>query len=63
MHWNLTQVQYAFTLFIAFETRVMPFTGWLIDLIGPRAFISLGGVLRGMGWAGMGHASRICARP
>jgi OFA family oxalate/formate antiporter-like MFS transporter len=58
-HWNLTQVQYAFTLFIAFETWVMPFTGWLIDLIGPRAFISLGGVLCGIGWASMGHASTI----
>jgi MFS transporter, OFA family, oxalate/formate antiporter len=59
MHWSLTPVQYAFTLFIAFETWVMPFTGWLIDLIGPRAFISLGGVLCGIGWAGMGHASTL----
>ncbi|MGA2713432.1 MAG: oxalate/formate MFS antiporter [Bryobacteraceae bacterium] len=59
MHWNLTQVQWAFTLFIAFETWVMPFTGWLIDLIGPRAFISLGGLLCGMGWAGMGRATTL----
>ncbi len=59
MHWNLTEVQWAFTLFIAFETWVMPFTGWLIDLIGPRAFISLGGLLCGIGWAGMGRATTL----
>ena len=59
MHWNLTQVQYAFTLFIAFETWVMPFTGWLIDLIGPRAFISLGGILCGIGWGR--HGPRLDA--
>jgi OFA family oxalate/formate antiporter-like MFS transporter len=59
MHWKLTQIQWAFTLFIAFETWVMPFTGWLIDLIGPRAFISLGGVMCGVGWAGMGWATTL----
>jgi OFA family oxalate/formate antiporter-like MFS transporter len=59
MHWKLTQVQWAFTLFIAFETWVMPFTGWLIDLIGPRAFISLGGLLCGIGWAGMSRAASL----
>lgn len=59
MHWNLTQVQWGFTLFIAFETWVMPFTGWLIDLIGPRAFISLGGLLCGVGWAGMSRATSL----
>lgn len=59
MHWNLSQVQWAFTLFIAFETWVMPFTGWLIDLIGPRAFISLGGLLCGVGWTGLGRATTL----
>ena len=57
MHWKLTQIQWAFSLFIAFETWAMPFTGWLIDLIGPRAFVSLGGLMCGVGWAGMGRAS------
>ena len=58
-HWKLPEIQYAFALFVIFETWAMPFTGWLIDLIGPRAFISLGGVLCGIGWSTMGHASTI----
>ena len=36
-HWKLPEIQYAFALFVIFETWAMPFTGWLIDLIGPRA--------------------------
>ncbi len=58
-HWKLPEIQYAFALFVIFETWAMPFTGWLIDLIGPRAFISLGGLLCGFGWVGMGHADTI----
>jgi OFA family oxalate/formate antiporter-like MFS transporter len=58
-HWKLPQIQYAFALFVIFETWAMPFTGWLIDLIGPRAFISLGGLLCGLGWSTMGHANSI----
>lgn len=59
MHWKLTQVQWGFSVFIAFETWAMPFTGWLIDLLGPRAFISLGGLMCGIGWAGMGRATSL----
>src|SRR5271167_5079231 len=58
-HWKLPQIQYAFALFVIFETWAMPFTGWLIDLIGPRAFISLGGLLCALGWSTMGHATTI----
>ncbi len=58
-HWKLPEIQYAFALFVIFETWAMPFTGWLIDLIGPRAFISLGALLCGIGWSTMGHASTI----
>ncbi len=58
-HWKLPQIQYAFALFVIFETWAMPFTGWLIDLIGPRAFVSLGGLLCGVGWAAMGHVESL----
>ena len=30
-HWKLSDVQWGFTLFIAFETWAMPCSGWLID--------------------------------
>ena len=50
-HWKLTQVQWGFTLFVAFETWAMPCSGWLIDRLGPRVFLSFAGILCGVGWA------------
>ena len=57
--WRLDQVQWAFTLFIAFETWVMPCSGWIIDKLGPRAFMTVAGLLCGAGWAMMGHADNL----
>lgn len=58
-HWKLSDIQFAFTLFILFQTWVQPFDGWLIDKLGPRGFISAAGVLCGLGWAGMGYAKTL----
>jgi len=58
-HWKLSDVQWGFTIFIALETWIMPMSGWLIDLLGPRAFMTVAGVLCGVSWAGMGHASTL----
>ena len=55
--WKLSDIQFAFTLFILFQTWVQPLDGWLIDRLGPRGFISAAGVLCGLGWAGMGYAT------
>jgi len=52
--WPLSQIQWAFTLFILFQTWVQPLDGWLIDKIGPRFFITMAGLLSGAGWALMG---------
>ncbi|HEY3157819.1 MAG TPA: oxalate/formate MFS antiporter [Vicinamibacterales bacterium] len=57
--WKLSDVQYAFALFILFQTWVQPLDGWLIDRMGPRWFISVAGVLCGLGWAGMGYAKTL----
>jgi OFA family oxalate/formate antiporter-like MFS transporter len=57
--WALSDVQWAFTLFVLFQTWVQPLDGWLIDRMGPRAFISVAGVLCGLGWAGMGYATSL----
>jgi OFA family oxalate/formate antiporter-like MFS transporter len=57
--WKLSDVQFAFTLFILFQTWVQPLDGWLIDRLGPRGFISVAGVLCGLGWAGMGYATTL----
>jgi OFA family oxalate/formate antiporter-like MFS transporter len=57
--WKLSDVQYAFALFILFQTWVQPLDGWLIDRLGPRGFISAAGLLCGLGWAGMGYANTL----
>jgi OFA family oxalate/formate antiporter-like MFS transporter len=57
--WKLSDIQFAFTLFILFQTWVQPLDGWLIDRLGPRGFISAAGLLCGLGWAGMGYATSL----
>ena len=52
--WKLSDIQFAVTLFILFQTWVQPCQGWLIDRMGPRLFISIAGVLCGIGWGGTG---------
>src|SRR5437870_2229857 len=57
--WTLEQIQFAFTLFILFQTWIQPLDGWLIDRLGPRGFISAAGLLCGIGWAGLGRATSL----
>jgi OFA family oxalate/formate antiporter-like MFS transporter len=52
--WKLSDIQWAFTLFILFQTWVQPAQGFLIDRLGPRLFTAIAGVLCGVGWAGLG---------
>ncbi len=55
--WKLSDIQWGFTLFIIFETWIMPLEGWLIDRMGPRIFTTIAGVLCGFGWSGLAFAS------
>lgn len=57
--WSLPAIQWAFTLFIFLETWVTPVEGWLIDRLGPRIFLTIGGLLVGIGWTGMGYANSL----
>jgi MFS transporter, OFA family, oxalate/formate antiporter len=57
--WELARVQWAFTLFILFQTWAQPLDGWLIDRLGPRLFITVAGVLSGAGWAALGSATTL----
>ena len=57
--WNLSDIQWAFTLFILFQTWVQPCQGWLIDRLGPRWFISVAGLLCGIGWGCLGVATTL----
>jgi len=57
--WKLSAVQYAFSLFILFQTWVQPLQGELVDRLGQRVFISVAGVLCGLGWAGLAFATTL----
>lgn len=57
--WRLSDIQWGFTLFILFETWVMPLEGWLIDRTGPRIFITIAGVLCGVGWTMLGFVTTL----
>ena len=58
-HWKLSEVQLGFTLFIFFETWMMPLAGWFMDRLGPRIFMSVAAILCGIGWAGLGWAHTL----
>jgi OFA family oxalate/formate antiporter-like MFS transporter len=57
--WKLSDIQWAFTLFILFQTWVQPAQGFLIDRMGPRTFTTLAGVLCGVGWTGLGLVTTL----
>jgi len=57
--WKLSDIQWAFTLFILFQTWVQPAQGFLIDRLGPRLFTTIAGVLCGIGWTGLGMATSL----
>jgi OFA family oxalate/formate antiporter-like MFS transporter len=48
--WKASDIQIAFTLFVLFETWLVPIEGWFVDRYGPRTVIMFGGVLCGIGW-------------
>lgn len=59
LHVSLIAVQWTFTLFIALETWLVPFEGYLVDRIGPRFMLGTGSILVALGWVGSGYAESI----
>src|SRR5229473_690254 len=43
--WDRASIQWAFTLFVLFETWLVPVEGWFVDKYGPRLVVLAGGVL------------------
>jgi len=50
-HWGRPSIQVAFTIFVLFETWLVPVEGWLVDRFGPRIVVLVGGVLVAIAWA------------
>jgi OFA family oxalate/formate antiporter-like MFS transporter len=49
--WDHASIQRAFTLFVLFETWLVPVGGWFVDTYGPRIVVLVGGILCALGWA------------
>ena len=50
-HWSKAAIQVAFTIFVLFETWLVPVEGYLVDRFGPRWIVVIGGVLCGIAWS------------
>src|SRR3989440_10037284 len=49
-HWSKAAIQVTFTIFVLFETWLVPAEGYLVDRFGPKWMIVGGGVLCGLAW-------------
>jgi OFA family oxalate/formate antiporter-like MFS transporter len=50
-HWGRPSIQVAFTIFVLFETWLVPVEGWLVDRFGPKIVVLVGGILVAIAWA------------
>src|ERR1700744_5848691 len=57
--WDRASIQLAFTLFVLFETWLVPVEGWFVDKFGPRYVILFGGVFCGIGWVINSYATSL----
>src|SRR5580704_13030357 len=60
-HWGKAAIQVAFTLFILFETWLVPFEAYLADRFGPRPLVMIGGVMIGFSWVLFSWANTLTA--
>jgi MFS transporter, OFA family, oxalate/formate antiporter len=58
-HWTKAAIQVTFTLFVLFETWLVPAEGYLVDKFGPRWMIVGGGILCGIAWTINSFASSL----
>lgn len=57
--WDRASIQWAFTLFVLFETWLVPVEGWFVDKYGPRIVVLFGGILCAIGWVINAHATTL----
>jgi OFA family oxalate/formate antiporter-like MFS transporter len=60
-HWGRTNIQIAFTIFVATETWLVPVEGWFVDRFGPRIVVMFGGVVVAIAWVLNSMASTLPA--
>jgi len=57
--WSKAAIQVAFTIFVLFETWLVPFEGYLVDRFGPRPVVFVGGLLCMIGWVMNAYADSL----
>lgn len=57
--WDRASIQIAFTLFVLFETWLVPIEGWFVDRFGPQIVVFLGGLACAFGWAMNSYATTL----
>ncbi len=61
--WSVTDIQWAFTIFIALETWLTPAGGWLVDSLGPdrgpKVAVAGGGILVAVAWVINAYADSL----
>src|SRR5881275_1978488 len=60
-HWGRTNIQIAFTIFVATETWLVPIEGWFVDRFGPRIVVMFGGAVVALAWTLNSFASSLPA--
>src|ERR1700732_5136696 len=58
-HWTKAAIQVTFTIFVLFETWLVPAEGYLVDRFGPKWIVVIGGALCGIAWAMNSVASSL----
>src|SRR6266567_382855 len=58
-HWGRTNIQIAFTIFVATETWLVPVEGWFVDRFGPRFVVMFGGIVVAIAWTLNSFASSL----
>ncbi len=48
--WDRSAIQWAFTLFVLFETWLVPVEAWFVDKYGPQRVVITSGILCALGW-------------
>jgi OFA family oxalate/formate antiporter-like MFS transporter len=63
--WAVSDIQFAFSIFIALETWLTPVEGWICDALGPKhgpkLVVAAGGILVAIGWILNSQAQTITA--
>jgi MFS transporter, OFA family, oxalate/formate antiporter len=58
-NWDRSAIQWAFTLFVLFETWLVPVEAWFVDKYGPQRVVILGGILCAAGWVINSYATTL----